>query len=148
MALNTKNHHNQCIALARSGAILVLSNCTKTYDFRIKSGIFQRSFPNWYTTICIYEYLQNQYLYQRGRCGVCGDPNQGPKDNEAGGRYATGTIARAYSMGEVIDVTLDVTADHKGWFEFRLCPNNNPAKAITHACLNQNVLPIVGSGTR
>lgn len=92
--------------------------------------------------------FMNQYLYQRGRCGVCGDPNQGPKDNEAGGRYATGTIAKTYSMGQVIDITLDVTADHKGWFEFRLCPNNNPAKVITHDCLNQNVLPIIGSGTR
>jgi hypothetical protein len=32
--------------------------------------------------------------------------------------------------------------------EFRLCPVNNPKIEATHDCLNQNVLEIVGSGTR
>ena len=44
---------------------------------------------------------------------------------------------------------VDLTAPHKGWFEFRICPNNNPAKPVTHECLNQHVLPLAdGSGTR
>lgn len=88
--------------------------------------------------------FMNQYLYQNGKCGVCGDPYQGPKENEAGGRYATGTIARSYKPGQVIDATVEVTADHKGWFEFRLCPNNT----VTFECLNQHLLTVVGSGTR
>ncbi|CAG2214485.1 unnamed protein product [Mytilus edulis] len=90
----------------------------------------------------------NQYLFQNGKCGVCGDPNQGPKDNEAGGRFATGTIGKTYKTGQVIDVSIQITADHRGWFEMKLCPNNNPAKAITHACLDSHLLNVVGSGTR
>ena len=30
-----------------------------------------------------------------------------------------------------------------GWFEFRLCPNNNVKRVITSECLNQNLLSIV-----
>jgi len=34
-----------------------------------------------------------------GKCGVCGDPFIGPRENEAGGLYATGTIVRTYKVG-------------------------------------------------
>ena len=47
-------------------------------------------------------------------------------------------------------VEVEITAHHKGWFEFRLCPHNNPLTAITHSCLDQNLLEISGEpgGTR
>jgi len=45
-----------------------------------------------------------------------------------------------------VDVTIMVTAFHKGYFEFRLCENdvpqkgNDPSIAVTHDCLNKNLL--------
>ena len=45
----------------------------------------------------------------------------------------------------MITVVVDLTANHKGWFEFRLCPNDNPRKPVTHDCLDQFVLPLAKS---
>jgi hypothetical protein len=42
----------------------------------------------------------------QGRCGVCGDPYQGPRKNEAGGVYATGTIVHTYKEGTQINVVI------------------------------------------
>ncbi|KAH3884486.1 uncharacterized protein LOC127832630 [Dreissena polymorpha] len=81
-----------------------------------------------------------QWKQNGGRCGVCGDPFNGVRENEAGGRYATGTIARHYSEGQTITVTIDVTTNHGGYFEFRICPTNNLRNPATEACLNQNLL--------
>ena len=40
-------------------------------------------------------------------------------------------------------------ANHKGWFEFRICPNNNIHKVATHECLDKHLLELAdGSGTR
>ncbi|XP_063436368.1 uncharacterized protein LOC134717806 [Mytilus trossulus] len=75
-----------------------------------------------------------------GKCGVCGDPYQGPYPNEAGGIYAKGIIARTYKSGQDISVKIQITANHLGWFEFRLCVNNNISKKITHACLDKHLL--------
>ena len=73
-----------------------------------------------------------------GKCGVCGDPWHGPRDNENGGKYANGIIVRKYETGQVISVVVDLTANHKGWFEFRLCPNDeNPRKPVTEECLDR-----------
>ena len=85
-----------------------------------------------------------------------------PRANEAGGRYGRGVITRKYRKGQSIKVILnrtssefiqiknrrgkyeqhvqvriELTANHMGHFEFRLCPNNNPAKPATQACLDR-----------
>ena len=36
------------------------------------------------------------------------------------------TCCYRYSIGQRISVAADITANHKGYFEFRLCPHNNP----------------------
>merc|ERR1719347_1301959 len=68
-----------------------------------------------------------QWNVNGGKCGICGDPwNAVVKENEApGGKYATGTIVANYTEGQVIDIDVKVTTNHKGWFEFKLCENNN-----------------------
>jgi hypothetical protein len=36
-----------------------------------------------------------------GKCGICGDPwvsENAIRDNEAGGKYATGTIVKSYTV--------------------------------------------------
>ena len=62
-----------------------------------------------------------------GKCGICGDPyDASPRNHEApGGVFATGTITETYRPGENIDVEVDVTANHMGYFTFKLCANNN-----------------------
>merc|ERR1719209_654944 len=42
-----------------------------------------------------------------GKCGMCGDPVQGPLLHEAGGKFANGIITKNYAKGQKIDVTLD-----------------------------------------
>merc|ERR1712001_85385 len=68
-----------------------------------------------------------QWMQYGGKCGVCGDPyGASPRNHEApGGRYANGIIVREYRVGQIIDVQVDVTANHKGTFIFKMCANNN-----------------------
>ncbi|ROT74822.1 hypothetical protein C7M84_006684 [Penaeus vannamei] len=81
-----------------------------------------------------------QYQQNDGMCGVCGDNyvDDIPRPHEAGGLYANGIIGRRY----VINIEADLTTNHKGYMEVRLCPNNDPRKIITEDCLNQYVLPL------
>ena len=66
-----------------------------------------------------------QFKIADGKCGICGDPwFAEPREHEApDGKFATGTITAEYSQGQTIDIQIDITANHKGFFEFRLCPN-------------------------
>ncbi|UYV73625.1 hypothetical protein LAZ67_11000076 [Cordylochernes scorpioides] len=92
-----------------------------------------------------------QWQRNGGKCGICGDPwhQKEPRDNEAGGKYGKGIIVRHYKPGQKISVRVQLTANHRGYFEFRLCPNNNPEVEATQECLNQNLLEMAdGSGTR
>ncbi|KAK2192944.1 hypothetical protein NP493_19g00017 [Ridgeia piscesae] len=82
----------------------------------------------------------NQWEVNGGKCGVCGDPWQGPRENEAGGKYARGVITRRYLQNSTVRAIVELTATHKGWFEFRLCANNDTGRAVTQACLDQHLL--------
>ena len=81
---------------------------------------------------------------------MCGDPFQAvPRDHEPpSGRYATGTIVREYRKGATIPVTIELTANHRGWMEFRLCPNNNVKVAVTQDCLDRHLLAFSSGGFR
>ncbi|GAB1603118.1 uncharacterized protein LOC115215892 [Argonauta hians] len=93
--------------------------------------------------------MTHQWEVNHGKCGICGDPYDGARENEAGGKYATGTISRYYRKNQVITVDVDLTTNHLGWFEFRLCPNNNVKKPATQACLDKYLLQTAdGSGSR
>ncbi|XP_050410035.1 uncharacterized protein LOC126824727 [Patella vulgata] len=85
-----------------------------------------------------------------GQCGVCGDPwDAAEKPHEAGGIYATGQIVRTYKTGALITATVQITANHMGYFEFRICVNNDVTKPATHECLNKHLLELEdGSGTK
>ncbi|KAL5009885.1 hypothetical protein ScPMuIL_012190 [Solemya velum] len=91
--------------------------------------------------------FQNQWERNNGACGVCGDPIQGPYDNEAGGKFATDTIARCYPVGTTsIGIKVDVTANHLGFFEYRLCEHNNTKTRFSQDCLDENLLREAGTG--
>jgi Lytic polysaccharide mono-oxygenase, cellulose-degrading len=74
-----------------------------------------------------------------GRCGICGDAfNMTSKPSEApGGMYATGTIVRSYRSAQTIPVSIVVTANHRGYFEFRLCANNDVKQDPVQDCFNR-----------
>ncbi|ESO89725.1 hypothetical protein LOTGIDRAFT_234127 [Lottia gigantea] len=86
--------------------------------------------------------LTNLWDVNGGRCGVCGDPYQSPipRDNEAGGKYGRGIIVRTYQRGQALKAKIQLTANHGGYFEFRICPTNSNFIRATEQCMNQYVL--------
>ncbi|XP_041356040.1 uncharacterized protein LOC121373444 [Gigantopelta aegis] len=58
----------------------------------------------------------------------------------SGGKTPRESSLDEYTQGQTITVTVQITANHFGYFEFRLCPVNNVKVQATHACLDQNVL--------
>jgi hypothetical protein len=47
---------------------------------------------------------------------------------------------RRYKKDSGITIRVELTANHRGYFEFRLCPNNDPKRVGTQACLDKYVL--------
>lgn len=88
-----------------------------------------------------------QWEQNAGKCGICGDAYQveEPRPHEAGGTYAKGIISRHYSVGQTIDIEIELTANHYGKFEFYLCPNNNPSQEATQECFDRFPLYIASS---
>ena len=80
-----------------------------------------------------------------GKCGICGDAwDAAVRQHEApGGRYANGVIVRRYSPGELITVTSHITANHVGFVEFRLCPNNNVDQDPDQDCFDRDEAVLV-----
>ncbi|KAI5695606.1 hypothetical protein M8J75_000734 [Diaphorina citri] len=82
-----------------------------------------------------------QWQVNGGKCGICGDPWEAqPRPHEAGGKYANGIIVRKYRAGSAFTIRVELTANHRGYFEFRLCPHNRPKVAATQECLDKYVL--------
>ena len=74
-----------------------------------------------------------------GKCGICGDAFDAPiREHEApNGKFANGIIVAEYAANGVIDVAVEVTANHKGHFEFKMCPNNNVMEDPDQDCFDQ-----------
>lgn len=89
-----------------------------------------------------------QWEQNDGRCGVCGDADHlnEPRPHEAGGMYGKGIITRHYSVGQEIEVEVELTANHLGTFVMKLCPNNNPRQEASQECFDR--FPLFISGTR
>ncbi|KAK6962183.1 cell wall integrity and stress response component 4, partial [Biomphalaria glabrata] len=86
-------------------------------------------------------------LDQGYKCGVCGDPYDGEKTNEEGGMYATGQISRTYEMGQLITIQVEITSNHLGYCEFKLCPKTSRTDRTTQDCLDRYPLALAdGSG--
>ncbi|ESO89724.1 hypothetical protein LOTGIDRAFT_96362, partial [Lottia gigantea] len=85
-----------------------------------------------------------------GQCGVCGDSweEKIPRSNEAGGTYGLGIIVEEYKQGGILEAVVQVTANHKGYFEFRICPTNDPKKRATQKCLDQYLLRQINGETK
>ncbi|WAR15564.1 hypothetical protein MAR_005669 [Mya arenaria] len=84
-----------------------------------------------------------QWNQNGGKCGVCGDNYADViKDNESiNGKYVINrSITGYYVRGQTIEVTVNLTANHKGWWEFKLCSLKNYDTAVTQDCLDEHIL--------
>ena len=91
--------------------------------------------------------LKTQWKVNQGKCGICGDSFNGRKDNELpNGKYAKKlVITRTYREGDVINVKVELTANHNGFFVFKLCPTTTKTKEVTQKCLNRFLLNVLNS---
>ncbi|KAH1009354.1 uncharacterized protein LOC109539607 [Dendroctonus ponderosae] len=80
-----------------------------------------------------------QWEQNEGKCGLCGDAFhvQEPRPHEAGGMFAKGIITRHYSVGQKIDIEVELTANHYGRFEVFICPNNNYKQEASRECFER-----------
>ncbi|VDI03608.1 Hypothetical predicted protein [Mytilus galloprovincialis] len=85
--------------------------------------------------------FEKQWLKNKGKCGICGDPFDGPRDHENGEKYDHKFISRTFKHNEIINVTVEITKNLSGYIEFRICDNSND-NVITVDCLDRNVLEI------
>jgi len=74
-----------------------------------------------------------QFKKNKGKCGVCGDDwsAKRPRLNENGGKWGTGTVGKTYFQGQAMEVEVELTTNHWGWFEFKLCPVNDKTRKET-----------------
>jgi hypothetical protein len=74
--------------------------------------------------------------------GLCGDI--GSRRIFSDGQYGATGPRMTVEAGEVLPISVKITAYHAGWFEFRLC-SPDQFGGLTQDCLNQNVLKIDAS---
>ncbi|GBP08959.1 hypothetical protein EVAR_78324_1 [Eumeta japonica] len=67
----------------------------------------------------------HQWEVNGGKCGICGDAYDlaEPRSHELGGRYGQGFIVEHYEAGSVFEATIELSAYHRGYWEFRICPD-------------------------
>ncbi|XP_076066211.1 uncharacterized protein LOC143039859 [Oratosquilla oratoria] len=95
--------------------------------------------------------FSTQWTVNDGKCGPCGDPynEPRPRKNEAGGYYGNGILTGNFTRGQTVEIEIMITVQHGGWFEFKVCPTNDPKKLVEQECLDQHVLQLAdGSGTK
>ena len=80
----------------------------KNYDqMALNAGGVRRTYPD-YPNRC-------PVLY-----GVCGDPSDAKQEHSAGGVHDRG-VRRNYRRGDTIQIQVNVTAFHQGFFDIELC---------------------------
>ncbi|GFT37433.1 chitin-binding type-4 domain-containing protein [Nephila pilipes] len=94
--------------------------------------------------------ITRHWQRNKGKCGICGDawdlPE--PRPHEDGGLYGKGVIAKTYKSGEVITATVNIVANHFGYFTFKICPVQ-PGVTVDQECLDKHTLELAdGSGTK
>ncbi|XP_039756087.1 uncharacterized protein LOC120630852 [Pararge aegeria] len=88
-----------------------------------------------------------QYLTNGGKCGLCGDPYdvEEPRPHELGGLYGQGIIVAKYEAGQVINATVQISAYHRGYWVFKICPDPH---ITDQSCFDQHPVELEEGGTR
>ncbi|CAF3730305.1 unnamed protein product, partial [Adineta steineri] len=91
----------------------------------------------------------HQWNTNGGKCGICGEPyDRAVKLFEKGGRKYLGKIVQTYKQGQQIDVKIKLSANHQGYFEFRLCNlDTDPNSDATQECLDRGLLTVIDTNS-
>jgi hypothetical protein len=83
-----------------------------------------------------------QWSQHEGKCGACGDEYgiSNPRYVYPGAFADDPPIVKTYNEGELIEVTVKITANHKGYFIFRVAPLVDPP--ITQTDLDNYMLEL------
>lgn len=98
-----------------------------------------------------------QWNQNGGKCGLCGDKygDATPRQHELGGTFGQGVIVKAYTQGSLINVNVDITSNHRGYFYFKICnlDDQNESEAcferytlLTSSGSDKYVLPSTSAG--
>ncbi|XP_011305712.1 uncharacterized protein [Fopius arisanus] len=81
-----------------------------------------------------------QHQLNGGKCGPCGDNylDKQPRNSENTGFYGSGTIVRNYTEGQVLKAIVRITANHRGYFTFALCPLAKSSDIETEECFDHH----------
>lgn len=74
----------------------------------------------------------------KGKCGHCGDTygDPQPRAHELGGIFGQGVIVKTYPIGSIVNVTVKITGNHKGYFYFQIC--NLDEEKESEECFEKN----------
>jgi len=88
--------------------------------------------------------VSKQFEDNGGKCGVCGDSweDPHPQPHETGGYFGNRIISRTYVKGSYIDLEVELTANHQGHFQFKLCPVQNirSYEEASQSCFDNNII--------
>ena len=84
--------------------------------------------------------VNTQYKENGGKCGICGESYSATKKFEKGGSMYRDLVVAKYSKGDKINVEVELTANHKGYFQFSVCNVDGSKTDATQQCLDKNIL--------
>lgn len=86
--------------------------------------------------------FSSQFEKNGGKCGICGDSydDPSPQLHETGGDYGNEVITKTYVMGQVVNMEVELTANHKGHFMLKVCPVAAGRREATQDCLDKHPL--------
>ncbi|CAF0776770.1 unnamed protein product [Didymodactylos carnosus] len=85
----------------------------------------------------------HQWIINGGKCSICGEAyDLQPQLLGKGNSMYLGKIVRTYTQGSEISVTVVLSVNHLGHFEFRLCNIDDLTTDATQKCLDDTVLSI------
>lgn len=84
--------------------------------------------------------FHTQFHENGGECGICGESASLPKRFEKGGDLYRNLIVEEYLKGQIIEAELEITANHYGYFEFKICNVDGSKTDATQACLDKTIL--------
>ncbi|KAF0748239.1 hypothetical protein AaE_007419 [Aphanomyces astaci] len=82
-----------------------------------------------------------------GKHGVCGDAYSGVREHETGGTYGrfpihgSKVVGACYAPGSTVDLEIQLTANHKGYFQFGLCKLSGKDDKETEECFKALAQP-------
>lgn len=91
-------------------------------------------------TNVFYSYLTKTtkgIMRNAGKCGICGDPYDGPRLHETGNLMAPNETTRNYYPGSSIDVMIEIVANHGGKFQFEMCWRDEWKDIETEDCFEE-----------